>query len=87
MGDMVPGLVVGQGIYRDCIARGISEELHGPMESFVKRTIGDSARVMEAVFDEERTADELIDAIADLAAGLNPILRDARRVMESQKDK
>ena len=44
-------------------------------------TIGDLARVMEAVFDEERTTDELIDAIADLAAGLNPIVRDARRVM------
>ncbi len=29
IGDMVPGLVVGQGIYRVCIARGISEELHG----------------------------------------------------------
>ena len=58
-----------------------------PMESFVKRTIGDSAKVMEAVFDEERTTGELIDAIADLAAGLNPIVRDARRVMESQKDK
>ena len=57
------------------------------MESFVKRTIGDSAKVMEAVFDEERTTGELIDAIADLAAGLNPIVRDARRVMESQKDK
>jgi hypothetical protein len=42
---------------------------------------------MEAVFSEERTTDELIDAIADLAAGLNPIVRDARRVMESQKDK
>ena len=28
-----------------------------------------------------------IDAIADLAAGLNPIVRDARRVMDSQKDK
>jgi hypothetical protein len=54
-----------------------------PMESFVKRTIGDSARVMEAVFDEERTSDELIDAIADLAAGLNPIVRDARRVSEN----
>ena len=48
------------------------------MESFVKRTIGDSARVMEAVFNEERTTDELIDAIADLAAGLNPVVRDAR---------
>ena len=58
-----------------------------PMESFVKRTIDDSARVMETVFDEERTTDELIDAIADLAAGLNLIVRDARRVMESQKDK
>ena len=56
-----------------------------PMESFVKRTIGDSARVMEAVFDEERTTDELIDAIADLAATLNPVVRDARRVIESQK--
>ena len=44
-----------------------------PMESFVKRTIGDSARVMEAVFNEERTTDELIDAIADLASGLNLI--------------
>lgn len=55
-----------------------------PMESFVKRTIGDSARVMEAVFSEERTTDELIDAIADLAATLNPVVRDARRVIESQ---
>lgn len=58
-----------------------------PMESFVKRTIGDSARVMEVGFNEERTIDELIDAIADLEAGLNQIVRDARRVMESQKDK
>lgn len=54
-----------------------------PMESFVKRTIGDSARVVEAVFDEERTTDELIDAIADLASGLNPIVRDAKRVLEN----
>lgn len=54
-----------------------------PMESFVKRRVGDSARVMEAVFDEERTTDELIDAIADLAAGLNQIARDAKRVLEN----
>lgn len=33
--------------------------------------------------DEERTTDGLIDAIADLAAGLNPIVRDARRVSEN----
>ena len=26
VGDVVPGLVVGQGIYRDCLARGMSEE-------------------------------------------------------------
>ncbi len=26
VGDVVPGLVVGQGIYRDCIERGMSEE-------------------------------------------------------------
>ena len=26
LGDVVPGLVVGQGIYRDCIERGMSEE-------------------------------------------------------------
>jgi hypothetical protein len=37
----------------------------------------------EALFDEERTTDELIDGIADLAAGLNPIVRDARRVSEN----
>jgi hypothetical protein len=37
------------------------------------------------VGDEERTSDELIDAIADLAAGLNPIVRDARRVSENLK--
>jgi hypothetical protein len=29
------------------------------------------------------TTDELIDGIADLAAGLNPIVRDARRVSEN----
>ena len=29
IGDMVPGLVVGQGIYCDCMARGMSEERHG----------------------------------------------------------
>jgi hypothetical protein len=57
-----------------------------PVASFVKRTIGNTARVMEAVFNEERTTDELIDAIADLAAGLNPIVRDARRVMEAAEE-
>ena len=36
--------------------------------------------------DEERTTDELIDAIADLAAGLNPIVRDARRVSENLEE-
>lgn len=38
------------------------------------------------VGDEERTSDELIDAIADLAAGLNPIVRDARRVSENLEE-
>ena len=53
-----------------------------PMETFIKSTIGDTARVMEAIFDEECTTDELVDAIADLAATLNPVVRDARRVIE-----
>lgn len=54
--------------------------------SMITNKIGDSARVMEAVFDEERTTDKLIDAIADLAAGLNPIVRDARMVMEGKDE-
>ena len=38
---------------------------------------------VENQLDEERTTDELIAGIADLVAGLNPIVRDARRVSEN----
>lgn len=93
----ITDILAGHGAY-DRTTNGIewvSDQIRGwtasrndmvPMESFVKRTIGDSARVVEAVFDEERTTDELIDAIADLAAGLNPIVRGARRVSENLEE-
>ncbi len=47
--------------------------------------VGERGTGEEAVFDEERTTDELIDGIADLAASLNSIVRDARRVSENLK--
>lgn len=57
-----------------------------PMEGFIKRTIGDSARVLEAVFDEEKTTDELIDELADLVSGLNPVVRDVRKIMKAHQE-
>ena len=56
-----------------------------PMEGFIKRTIGDSARVLEAIFDEEKTTDELIDELADLVSGLNPVVRDVRKVIGTKE--
>ena len=53
------------------------------MEGFIKRTIGDSARVLEAVFDEEKSTDQLIDELADLVSGLNPVVRDVRKVIKN----
>ena len=57
-----------------------------PMESFIKSTINDSARVIEAVFDNEKTTDDLLDDLARLAAGMNPVVRDIRRVIKNQEE-
>ena len=52
-----------------------------PMESFIKSTADNAARVVEAAFDDERTTDELIDELARLASGLNPVVRDVRKAI------
>ena len=57
-----------------------------PMESFIKRTIDDAGRVIEAVFDEEKSTDELIEELARLAAGMNPVVRDIRRVKKNMEE-
>ena len=56
------------------------------MESFIKSTINDSARVMEAIFEEDKTTDDLIEELGRLAAGMNPVVRDIRRVMKNQEE-
>ena len=54
-----------------------------PMESFIKSTIDDSARVLEAIFEEEKSTDDLIEELARLAAGMNPVVRDIRKVIKN----
>ena len=53
-----------------------------PMEGFIKRTVGDTARVLEAILDNDKSTDDLIDELADLVSGLNPVVRDVRKVMK-----
>ena len=57
-----------------------------PMESFIKSTIDDSARVLEAIFEEEKSTDDLIEELARLAAGMNPVVRDIRRVKKNMEE-
>ena len=36
------------------------------MEGFIKRTVVDTARVLEAILDNDKSTDDLIDELADL---------------------
>ena len=56
------------------------------MESFIKSTVDDSARVIEAIFEEEKSTDDLIEELARLAAGLNPVVRDIRKVKKNMEE-
>ena len=49
----------------------------------VLTTIDDSERGHEAIFDEDKTADDLIEYLARLAAGMNPVVRDIRKVIKN----
>ena len=57
-----------------------------PMEGFIKRTVGDTARVLEAILDNDKSTDDLIDELADLVSGLNPVVRDVRKAMKGGEE-
>ena len=54
--------------------------------SFIKSAIDDSARGLEAIFEEDKTTDDLIEGLTRLAAGLNPVVRDVRKVINNQEE-
>ena len=56
------------------------------MESYIKGRITDAARVLDALFSEDKTTDDLIEELARLAASLNPIVRDVRRVQKNLEE-
>ena len=57
-----------------------------PMESYIKGRVTDAARVLDALFSEDKSADDLLDELARLAAGISPVVRDLRKVIENQEE-
>lgn len=41
---------------------------------------------LEAILDNDKSTDDLIDELADLVSGLNPFVRDVRKAMKGGEE-